>query len=71
MSTKDLGPLQLELAGRLLFGDIRLYSFAPFITGMWLDAVGLGAVLALFGRWQVTVAATDKTSTRLLVVSSH
>jgi hypothetical protein len=34
---------------------------------MWLDALFLGALLALFVRWQVNVAATDKTWTKVLV----
>ena len=34
---------------------------------MWLDALFLGALLALFVRWQVNVAATDKVWTKVLV----
>lgn len=34
---------------------------------MWLDALFLGALLALFVRWQVNVASTDKLWTKILV----
>lgn len=37
---------------------------------LWLDTIGLGIVLALV-RWASTVSATDKITTRVLVVSLH
>lgn len=36
---------------------------------VWLDAFGIGLILALAARWYMTAAATDKPVTRVLVVS--
>lgn len=36
---------------------------------LWLDALGLGLIVALFFRWQMMASGNDKPLTRLLVVS--
>ena len=54
---------------RAYVGDRQLYHLSPYFMGMWLDSLLLGILLALFVRWQVNVAATDRRWVKWVVVS--
>ena len=64
-----LNDTQLEALGRAYVGDRQLYHLSPYFMGMWLDSLLLGILLALFVRWQVNVAATDRRWVKWVVVS--
>jgi hypothetical protein len=70
LSTKGLTGPQLEAIGKLAFSHDKLYNLSPYLIGMWLDALFLGILLALFVRWLTTVSGTDRAWVKAVVVSS-
>lgn len=67
ITTLGMNDTMLEMVGKMYLGQDKLRNLSPYLMGMWLDALFLGALLALFVRWQVNSAATDKTWVELLV----
>jgi hypothetical protein len=68
LTTKGLNDTQLEALGRMVFSEDRLYHLSPHLMGMWLDSLFLGILIALFVRWQVSVAASDRAWVKAIVV---
>jgi hypothetical protein len=68
LSTKGLSPAQLEMIGKIAFSHDKLYNLSPYLMGMWLDALFLGVLLALFVRWLTVSAGTDRAWVKGVVV---
>ena len=71
LSAKGFSEEQKEILGKIAFSHDKLYHLSPYLMGMWLDALFLGILLALFVRWLVNVSGSDKKWVKGIVVSTR